>query len=446
LALPLALAVVAVGLANPAAGDAPCSWQRHLIEGNGVDVFGAANDETGGVWVAGSSQSLSMPFRSLNFIARWDGSAWVQTPVPQPAPMDGEQSLRAVIALGPDDAIAVGAADAPDGSIRTTPQSFRWDGSSWSTMDSPTFDGGGSFTDAALAGDAVWATGAKNDSQPYDALVEPFAARLDGDGWQTFALPPFDIVDSQSLARYRLRAVGGAAAGDVWLGGWLLVSGEAIDDAVLARWNGSDWTWFDVRPLLVNPGAGSSIEAITALAPDDVWAAGYEFDVTTGRNVALLLHWDGVEWSRVAAPNEPGRSVWLRDVVARSSDDIYAAGVVNTPGEWPEGYLLHHDGVAWSRVDNVQTAAGSQFLAAATTTDGTLWLAGLTNEFPVLGLAQRAVLCVGDLDGDGDVDQADLGILLGDWGCTGDDCVGDIDGDGDTDQADLGALLAHYGS
>jgi hypothetical protein len=52
----------------------------------------------------------------------------------------------------------------------------------------------------------------------------------------------------------------------------------------------------------------------------------------------------------------------------------------------------------------------------------------------------------GDLDGDGDVDQADLGILLGDWGCTGGDCVGDIDGDGDTDQADLGALLANYGS
>jgi len=51
----------------------------------------------------------------------------------------------------------------------------------------------------------------------------------------------------------------------------------------------------------------------------------------------------------------------------------------------------------------------------------------------------------GDLNGDGCVDQADLGILLSDWGCSGGDCAGDIDGDSDTDQSDLGILLAHWG-
>ncbi len=52
----------------------------------------------------------------------------------------------------------------------------------------------------------------------------------------------------------------------------------------------------------------------------------------------------------------------------------------------------------------------------------------------------------GDLDGDSDVDQADLAILLADWGCTGGNCPGDVDGDGDTDQADLAVLLAHFGT
>jgi len=51
----------------------------------------------------------------------------------------------------------------------------------------------------------------------------------------------------------------------------------------------------------------------------------------------------------------------------------------------------------------------------------------------------------GDLDGDGDVDHADLGILLADWGCTGGNCPGDCDNDGDTDHADLGILLANFG-
>jgi hypothetical protein len=52
--------------------------------------------------------------------------------------------------------------------------------------------------------------------------------------------------------------------------------------------------------------------------------------------------------------------------------------------------------------------------------------------------------CAGDLDGDGDTDQADLGILLADWGCAS-GCDGDLDGDDDTDQADLGILLADWG-
>ena len=56
-----------------------------------------------------------------------------------------------------------------------------------------------------------------------------------------------------------------------------------------------------------------------------------------------------------------------------------------------------------------------------------------------------AASCVGDLDGDGDTDQSDLGVLLADWGCTGGDCPGDCDGDGDTDQSDLGILLADWG-
>ena len=56
-----------------------------------------------------------------------------------------------------------------------------------------------------------------------------------------------------------------------------------------------------------------------------------------------------------------------------------------------------------------------------------------------------APVCPGDVDGDGDTDHADLGILLSDWGCTGGDCPGDLDGDGNTGQGDLGVLLADWG-
>ncbi len=50
--------------------------------------------------------------------------------------------------------------------------------------------------------------------------------------------------------------------------------------------------------------------------------------------------------------------------------------------------------------------------------------------------------CAGDLDGDGDTDQSDLGVLLASYNIDG---GGDLDGDGDTDQSDLGTLLGDYG-
>ncbi len=52
-----------------------------------------------------------------------------------------------------------------------------------------------------------------------------------------------------------------------------------------------------------------------------------------------------------------------------------------------------------------------------------------------------------DLNGDGVVDAADLGLLLTAWGeCTEDEaCIADLSGDGVVDGADLGLLLASWG-
>ena len=61
-----------------------------------------------------------------------------------------------------------------------------------------------------------------------------------------------------------------------------------------------------------------------------------------------------------------------------------------------------------------------------------------------MGAYEFQVPRAGDLDGDNDTDQADLGILLADWSCQV-NCVGDLDGDDDVDQADIGILLADWG-
>ncbi len=52
----------------------------------------------------------------------------------------------------------------------------------------------------------------------------------------------------------------------------------------------------------------------------------------------------------------------------------------------------------------------------------------------------------GDLDGDGDVDAADLAILLDSWGPCGTcwDCPADLDGDCTVGAADLAILLGNW--
>jgi len=56
-------------------------------------------------------------------------------------------------------------------------------------------------------------------------------------------------------------------------------------------------------------------------------------------------------------------------------------------------------------------------------------------------LARTNCFTAGDLDFDGDVDAADLSLLLASWGTA----TGDVDSDGDTDAADLSILLANWG-
>jgi hypothetical protein len=62
-------------------------------------------------------------------------------------------------------------------------------------------------------------------------------------------------------------------------------------------------------------------------------------------------------------------------------------------------------------------------------------------------LLSTAKECPEDLDFDGDIDTADLLILLGNWGycLEGEICWADIDMDGDVDTADLLDLLGHWG-
>jgi len=121
-------------------------------------------------------------------------------------------------------------------------------------------------------------------------------------------------------------------------------------------------------------------------------------------------------------------------------DAIFEEFDTNQDGTWWQSELNNAGFVYFSGDDGGQRASGDTD-ATSVASDHAPVVVNFT--IPASGGIP------GDIDGDGDVDQADLGALLSAYGSSDGDPNwnpdADLDGDGDVDQADLGILLSNYG-
>lgn len=113
--------------------------------------------------------------------------------------------------------------------------------------------------------------------------------------------------------------------------------------AVVLRWDGNEWT----RMATPQPGRGALLRGIVALAEDDVWAVG-DYEVAGAVYRTLVLHYDGERWSRAPAPSPGHNYAGLKAVGASSSDDAWAVGWGRVGGEG--GVVLRWDGSRWRRL------------------------------------------------------------------------------------------------
>ena len=314
--------------AAPAVGPPACDpgWQlvaspsdAYIGGPNGVAAL-APND----VWVVGGGNADA----KSALIMHWDGQRWHG----MDAPGGINYYLIGIDAAAPNDIWAVGYI--PD---TGQPVTIHWNGLAWQWV--PVMPAGNTpymqlYRVAAQSSHDAWAVGTHSVAGVSRRLI----LHWDGTQWSVAYSEGNPIPGPQYL-----RDVSASGANDAWAVGEPDANGNQV-----LHWDGAQWT-----PVAV-PFAGT-FNGVTANAPNDVWIVG-------GDGNALILHWDGTSWTRLPNPSLPGMGSDVWNIRFAAANDGWATGTYahrNYPS-YEEGLLLlHWDGVRWTRSTNL-TMIGSR--------------------------------------------------------------------------------------
>ncbi len=289
-----------------------------------------------------------------------------------------------------------------------------WDGATWS----PLGDGTDLDVLAMQAFDEdgpgpipsrLWVTG---DFVVAGGLNASHIAIWDGLAWSTV---PGGGVSGGGAWPMFLHDPDGDGIDSLLVGGSFTAIGGIAAERI-ARYEQGTWSEVGGGLAVVAPGGGNIAipYAFTTFDADGPGPLGSQlivaghFDSAGGVPLLNIAAWDGANWSALAG----GLDGYVRDLyvldsgVTGNAPILLAAGYFEPFAQFPARSLMP----AW------------------------------------VGCATPPPSCPGDIDSDGDTDLSDLGVVLANFGLTGQDPDdGDTDGDGDVDLSDLGVVLANFG-
>ena len=128
-------------------------------------------------------------------------------------------------------------------------------------------------------------------------------------------------------------------------------------------------------------GGDNKLSDVVALSSNDVWAVGAS---DNGGEQTLIEHWNGSAWSVIPSPNvSPSFGNRLFGVGALSANSIWACGSYFAPdGSGQQHTLVEHwDGTQWSVSSSPTIGYTDTLFGVATLSPSTVWLAGAA-DFP----------------------------------------------------------------
>ncbi len=292
-----------------------------------VEAFVAGDLGNGQRLFAGGALLRLAGSAAVQGVAEWDGSTWSSL---GPGLSADEVSALAIYNDGSGPALYVAGHNLP---LYGNPSGHivRWNGSTWSTLQSGVSGGKGGTQVLALTvyddgqGPALYAGGFFSQASGVGASN---IARWNGSSWSAVGYGLVSVV-------YALAVYDDGSGPKLVAGGWY------NNDPNVFVWDGSTWS-------LLGSGLDGAVRAFAVIqdgARHDLYAAGI-FPSSGGSPLSNIARWDGSSWSSV------GRG--LCDLVEALGvyDDgggpaLYAGGRFTCSGAQQLGRIAKWDGAAW---------------------------------------------------------------------------------------------------
>jgi hypothetical protein len=313
-----ACAAVALAVSSAQAAATP-GWRVVATYPQADAMTGVSTSAAANAWAVGQSGGCCNLF-----VTHWNGKRWGTIAVPQGVggAFTNQVTGASVAAIAGGRAMVFVTSE--DEELGTSwVDAFEWRGRSWSA--------GFDFTDSP--GDPI-ASG-PDDVWGFDSGT-PSAEHFNGTSWSQVSTP---MIVAQ--------ASGNAAAGD-WVTGTVAGQPKTVK---LLHWSTGAWRNAVLPKIAVPRGDQMFPGAVDAATGADIWLT-LSVGPSSGRGpvTALLLHWNGKAWSKVAVP----KGVSLSSVASDGHGGAWMTSDTAAP------VIYHYSGGRWTHTPaplktNVQT-------------------------------------------------------------------------------------------
>ncbi len=201
---------------------------------------------------------------------------------------------------------------------------------------------------------------------------------------ETLSCGAWRVITSPNVAGYSsiLYGVTAISANNVWAVGYYQNSAGTIGLTLIEHWNGTKWKIVP-SPNPTGP-VYSILTSVVALSANNIWAAGYTFNVPSvgsSYDLTLIEHWNGSKWRIVSSPNAGSYINQLSAVTATSTNDVWAVGYyqnsISSGDSSPHSLIEHWNGSKWKIVPSVNVGSLESILTGITASSPTnAWAVG----------------------------------------------------------------------